>query len=61
MIEIFQKDRDAKVIVPSDEKIQEFKAAVANRHPNLIDAWATMDGLKFSIEKKVCKLKNVQF
>ena len=51
LVEILQKDKDAKVIVPSDEKIQEFKAAVANRHPNLIDVWATMDGLKLTIER----------
>ena len=46
LIRILEKDKDAKVSIPSDAKIETLKQSVLDRHPRLNDVWLTMDGLK---------------
>ena len=40
----------AKVMMPTEEEIDGFKAAVALKHPVLPNAWGAMDGLKLYLE-----------
>ena len=51
MVEIFRKDKLAKICLPSEEKIREYQKAIAERHPKLDGVWATIDGLKFTSSK----------
>ena len=51
MVEAFCHHPLAKITIPTRGKIAEYQAAVAARHPFLPDVWATMDGLKLSIEQ----------
>ncbi len=49
-IEVFRKHPLARIRVPPAEKIEEYKLAVGDRHENIPDVWATMDGLKLEIQ-----------
>ena len=51
IVEIFRDDPMARPSLPSTEKIDEYKAAFAARHPLLCDCWATMDGLKLYLQQ----------
>ena len=47
---VLHRKEDARIRRPSIEKIQQYKDAVAERHPALTDVWCTMDGLKLMIQ-----------
>lgn len=51
IVEIFSDDPLARVAIPSNDEIESFKAAFAERHPILNDCWATMDGLKLYLQQ----------
>ena len=51
IIKILQNNPDAMVRAPSNEKIKEYQAAIAKRHPSLHYVWCTMDGLKLLLEQ----------
>ena len=44
-------DKDAKVSIPSDAKIETYKQSVLDRHPRLQDVWLTMDRLKVYLQQ----------
>ena len=43
LIHILSNDNMAKVKIPSDDEIEQFKNAVTERHPALQDVWMTME------------------
>ena len=51
MVEAFHHHPLAKITILTRGKIAEYQATVAARHPFLPDVWATMDGLKLTIEQ----------
>ena len=51
IVEIFRDDPLARVCIPSNDVIETYKSAFAARHPLLNDCWATMDGLKLSLQQ----------
>lgn len=48
---ILSRDHFAKIALPSDERIQEYKEAIAEKYPLLGDVWSAMDGLKTPIQQ----------
>ena len=59
MIEVLRREESAKVKIPSDEKICEYKECVRYRHPKLSNVWMTMDGLKLQLEQSPkCEIQN---
>jgi len=50
LILVLQDLEEAKVKVPSTNKISELQSLVRNRHPVLTDVWCTMDGLKLYLQ-----------
>ncbi len=50
IIEVLKNDDFAKISLPSAEKVGEYCAAVKQRHPDLDNVWATMDGIKLTIQ-----------
>ena len=51
LIQVLGKEKGAKVKLPTDEKIEEYKNAVRRLHPRLEDVFMTMDGLKLYLEQ----------
>ena len=51
LIAILSRHPDAAVRIPSAAKIQEYKRVIQDRHPNLVDVWCTMDGVKLTLEQ----------
>lgn len=51
LVEILQYDEYAMIDVPSPEKINEYKQAISEKYPCLVNVWATMDGLKTPIQQ----------
>ena len=51
LILLFKNHPDLAVCIPSIEKIKDFQAAIASRHPSLDSVWCTMDGLKLYLEQ----------
>ncbi len=50
LISVLHRKNDAKIRRPTVEKIQQYKDAVAERHPALSDVWCVMDGIKLMIQ-----------
>jgi hypothetical protein len=50
LLHIFQNDDNARICIPSDHKIEEYKNAIKARHPVLDGVWCAMDGLKLLLE-----------
>ena len=50
LISVLHRKEDARIQRPTIEKIQQYKDAVAERHPALTGVWCTMDGLKLMIQ-----------
>ncbi|KAL3758646.1 hypothetical protein ACHAWU_005232 [Discostella pseudostelligera] len=48
---ILNRDHFAKIALPLDERIQEYKEAIAEKYPLLGDVWSAMDGLKTPIQQ----------
>ena len=45
--------------IPPDETIEDYKKAIASKHPLLRDVWMTMDGLKLHLEASPsCAIQN---
>jgi hypothetical protein len=51
IIRILIKEPDAAICVPSVQKIREYQAAIALKHPSLDGVWCTMDGLKLYLQQ----------
>jgi DDE superfamily endonuclease len=51
LIKVLQAEDDAAIKLPSDKKVEEYKAAIANRHPLLQNVWCSMDGLKLRLHR----------
>ena len=51
IVQVLKSDEYARVAIPSAEKIEEYKAAIAEKYPVLENVWATMDGLKLRIQQ----------
>jgi hypothetical protein len=51
LVKILKNDDLAKIKVPSVQRLEEYRAMIADRHPALDMVWGTMDGLKCRIEK----------
>ncbi len=58
IIEVLKNDDFAKISLPSAEKVGEYCVTVKQRHPDLDNVWATMDGIKLTIH--VAPSDNVQ-
>ncbi len=57
-IQAFRHHPFARIAIPNHATIEGYKESVGERHPLLADVWATMDGLKLSIEKAATEKKN---
>ena len=51
MVEVFSKDALAQIRIPSRNEIKSYQEAIGERHPNIGDVWATMDGLKLHLQQ----------
>ena len=51
IVQVLKSDENARVVIPSAEKVEEYKAAIAAKYPVLHNVWATMDGLKLRIQQ----------
>ena len=51
VIRILAKEPDAAIKIPSVDKIREYQASIAARHPSLEGVWCTMDGIKLYLEQ----------
>mgnify|MGYP003840563507 CR=1 FL=1 len=51
LVQVLTDDDDAKVKIPSPQKIAEHNQAVENRHSAFKNVWMTMDGLKLCLEQ----------
>ena len=51
IVEAFRHHPLAKISIPSRSKIAEYQAVIGGRHESLQDVWATMDGLKLTIQQ----------
>ena len=51
IVKVLGNNSQARVRVPSSDKIAEYKEMVRSRHPNLTDVWCTMDGLKLTLQQ----------
>lgn len=51
IVEVLQCDPIAQIAIPAAEKIKEYMEMVGNVYPELSDVWASMDGLKTSIQQ----------
>jgi hypothetical protein len=51
LVKILKANDLAKIQIPPPEKLDEYRAVIAARHPALDMVWGTMDGLKCRIEK----------
>ena len=59
VIRILHKHPEAKLGIPSDEKIKQYQEAIGSRHKNLKNVWCTMDGLKLLLEQAPdCVIQN---
>ena len=50
LVHVLKGKEDAKIKRPTNEKNQEYKQAVHQRHPFLEDVWCTMDGIKLMLK-----------
>ena len=50
LLRILVNHPDARIKVPSVEKIDEYQRAIEDRHPMLRDVWCCFDGLQLEIE-----------
>ena len=51
LIEVLKVEKEAAICLPNRQQIQQYKAAINERHPNLKDVWCTMDGLKLRLQQ----------
>jgi hypothetical protein len=51
VVKILKKDNLARIALPTNDKLEEYRQVIASRHPALQDVWGTMDGLKILIEE----------
>ena len=51
VVNILKKDHLARIALPTNDKLEEYRQVIASRHPALQDVWGTMDGLKVMIEE----------
>ena len=51
IIKLLKNDPLAKISLPDDNKLQEYREIISHRHPAQQDFWGTMDGLKVRIEQ----------
>jgi hypothetical protein len=49
--EVLSNNEYAKIAIPSDEVINEYKQIIKAKYPALDDVWPTMDGLKTPIQQ----------
>lgn len=51
LVKFLRDDPLAKVMMPADDEIREFEAAILAKYPALPNCWGAMDGLKLRLEK----------
>lgn len=51
VIEVLKNDEYARIAVPSPEKINEYKGAIAAKYPSLENVWSAMDGVKTPLQQ----------
>ena len=51
IIEVLKNDDLARIALPTAEKVEQYCAAVKEKHPDLDMVWATMDGLKLALQQ----------
>jgi hypothetical protein len=50
IVKILRRHELAKIAIPTRQQLEEYRGAIAARHPALPDVWCTMDGLKLYLE-----------
>jgi len=51
LLHIFSTDDNASISIPTNEKIEQYKQAIKDKHPNLDGVWCAMDGLKLMLDR----------
>jgi len=51
VVEVLQDDNFAKISIPSNATIQQYKVMIKAKYPLLDDVWSAMDGLKTPIQQ----------
>jgi hypothetical protein len=51
LLKILKASELSKICVPTNEKLEEYRAMIQERHRVLDNVWGTMDGLKVRIEQ----------
>ena len=51
LVKVLCNNEYGKIVMPTADKLEEYRLMIANRHPALLDVWSTMDGLKVRIEQ----------
>jgi hypothetical protein len=51
LVKVLKSSSLAKITLPSHDKMEEYRSAIAERHPVLNNVWSTMDGIKVRIEQ----------
>jgi len=61
LVKILKAHPMAKISIPDDDKIEEYRSMIHSRHPVLHDVWGTMDGLKVRIEQAPDEITQSRF
>jgi hypothetical protein len=61
LFRVLKDEEDARVTLPSAEKIAEYQDVVATSFPALQGAWCVIDRLKFKLKKAVMSLCRMHF
>eukprot|EP00956_Cyclotella_meneghiniana_P016899 scaffold27151_cov58-Cyclotella_meneghiniana.AAC.7 len=51
LVRVLTSNDTAKISMPSNEKLEQYRSMIAARHPALHNVWGAMDGLKVTIEQ----------
>ena len=51
LFKVLSNDANARVEIPSDEKIREYQEIIREQYPLLAGTWYSMDGLKLTLER----------
>jgi hypothetical protein len=61
LVRVLVNDQYARIRVPTNDKLEEYRRTINERHPALVDVWGTMDGLKVKIEQAPDHLSQSKF
>lgn len=61
IVHVLVNDPNAKIVMPTHDKLEEYRQMINHRHPALVDVWGTMDGVKVTIQQASDYLAQSEF